>query len=99
MQKYIRVYQDIDIKEIKSHLMIYGDLSASCGNCSAMDFKMDIVNCPQCKTEFKYVAFRNIKVHWPKVQRLLEDRPHWKIVDFEDYSRILGVSKAFDFLK
>ena len=99
MHKFIRVYQDININEIKTHLMIYGDLAASCANCGEMDFKLDIVACPKCKTEFKFIAFRNIKVHWPKVARLFEDRPHWKIVDFDDYSRILGATKAFDFLK
>ena len=99
MSKFIRVYQDLDVKDIKPHLMIYGDISASCANCNAMDVKMDVVNCPKCNTEFKYIAFRNIKVHWPKVQRLVEERPHWKIIDFDDYSRVIGAAKAFDFLK
>ena len=97
--KFIRVYQNLDINNIKSHLMIYGDLSASCANCSKMDFKLDAAYCPECKTEFKYISFRNIKVHWPKVQKLFQERPHFKIIDFEDYSRGIGAAKAFDFLK
>lgn len=99
MNKFIRVYQSLDINEIKPHLMIYGDLNGSCANCQHMDVKLEMANCPACKTDFKYISFRNIKVHIPKVERLLKDRPHWKIVDFEDYSKAVGAAKAFDFLK
>ncbi len=99
MSQFIRIYQKLDVNEIKKHLMIYGDLGGSCANCQNMDVKIDMANCPSCKTDFQYISFRNIKVHMPKVQRLSEDRPHWKIVDFEDYSRAVGANKAFDFLK
>ena len=99
MSNFIRIYQSLEINDIKTHLMIYGDLSASCANCHAMDFKLEDAHCPSCKTEFKYVSFRNIKVHMPKVQKLSTERPQIKIVDFEDYSRLIGAAKALDFLR
>ena len=38
-QKFVRIYKKLDINEIKQHLLIYGDLSAQCANCQAMDLK------------------------------------------------------------
>ncbi|MDP8211969.1 MAG: hypothetical protein P9X22_01600 [Candidatus Zapsychrus exili] len=93
----IRVYKKKDANEIKPHLMTYGDLSASCANCNHIGFKLDDKACPQCKAEFKYIAFRNIRTHVPKVHKLIEERSDLEIIDFEDYKRALGDSKAKDF--
>ena len=56
-RKFIRIYKKMDINEIKGHLLIYGDLSAQCANCQAMDLKLDMKSCPKCDAEFKYIAF------------------------------------------
>ena len=45
-KKFVRVYTKIDIEDIKQHLLIYGDLSAQCANCQAMDLKLEISACP-----------------------------------------------------
>jgi len=97
--KLVRIYKKYDIKEIKEHLFIYGDLSASCANCNKMDLKLDTAHCPECQTEFTYISFRNIKPHMPKVQKLLAERPHLVIVDYDDYKRNIGALKAEEFLK
>jgi hypothetical protein len=80
-------------------LMVYGDISAACENCHTIDLKLDMTHCPQCKTEFKFISFRNIKTHLPKVQRLFDERRAVKIVDFDDYKRNIGALKAEEFLK
>lgn len=98
-EKFIRIYKKLDIKNIRDHLLIYGDLSASCSKCKALDIKLDVTACPHCQTEFKYIAFRNVKNHIPKLQKIMETRPYIVLVDFEDYSRILGVLKAEEFLR
>ncbi|MDP2654810.1 MAG: hypothetical protein Q8Q08_12390 [Candidatus Omnitrophota bacterium] len=98
-QRFIRIYKKLDIHEIKQHLLVYGDVSANCGNCQAIDLKLDAQQCPQCGTPFKYIAFRNVKHHLPKLQRLNEQRPELVFVDFEDFSRILGALKAEEFLR
>ena len=98
MDKLIRVYQKLDVQTIKSCLLIYGDLGGSCASCNKMDIKLDATHCPACGAEFKYISFRNIKVHMPKVQKLLAER-QLIIIDFEDYSRQMGAMKAHDFLK
>ncbi len=98
-QKFIKVYKKFDVKNIKEHLLIYGDLSGSCANCKAIDLKLSDLECPKCKTAFKYIAFRNIKSHLPKMQKLIEERPGLEFVDHEDFQRNLGVIKAEEFMK
>ncbi len=98
-EKFIRVYKKFDVTSIKSHLMIYGDLSAACGKCDQIDLKLEMTQCPSCQTEFQYIAFRNIKTHFPKIQKLSYERPGLIIVDFDDYKRNLGVAKAEEFLR
>jgi hypothetical protein len=96
---FLRVYQPLDVKEIKAHLLVYGDLSANCANCQAIDLKLDSLTCPSCKTDFKYIAFRNIRNHLPKLQKLHEQRPDVLLVDFEDFQRQIAAIKAQEFLR
>ena len=98
-RKFIRIYKKMDINEIKRRLLIYGDISAQCANCQAMDLNLDLVACPKCETEFKYIAFRNVRNHLPKLQKINEQRPDILFVDFEDYKRYIGELKAKEFLK
>ena len=64
-----------------------------------MDVKLDVLKCPQCGSEFKFIAFRNIKSHIQKLDRILGERPNLTIVDFEDYQRQVTANKAHEFLK
>jgi inorganic pyrophosphatase/exopolyphosphatase len=98
-EKFIRLYKKLDINELKKHLMIYGDISANCANCNAFNIKIDMTNCPECGTEFKYISFRNIGVHMPKVIKLVEEKPQMLIIDHDDFKRSLGALKAEEFLK
>jgi len=98
-QKFIRIYKKLDIYDIQKHLMIYGDLSAQCAACQVMDVKLDNACCPKCGAEFKYISFRNIRNHLPKLQKLHEQRPEVQFVDYDDYKRELGALKAKEFLK
>lgn len=98
-KKFIRVYKELDVIEIQKHLLIYGDLAGQCANCLNMDVRLDMLTCPQCKTEFRHVAFRNIKNHLPKVAKLFRERPQLTIVDCDDFKRCQGALKAEEFLK
>ena len=98
-QRFLRVYKKLDVIDIKQHLLIYGDLAANCANCQAIDIKLDALKCPQCGADFKYIAFRNIKNHLPKLQKLSDERPNLIFVDYDDFARNLGVLKAQEFLK
>ncbi|MBF0523052.1 MAG: hypothetical protein HQL24_08370 [Candidatus Omnitrophica bacterium] len=98
-EKLIRVYKKQDVTQIKPHLMIYGDLSAACGNCNCLDVKLTDTHCPSCKTEYKYISFRNVKNHIPKIYKLIEEKPQFVIVDFDDYQRAMGDLKAQSIFK
>jgi len=98
-EKYIRAYRKIDLNHLKDHLLIFGDLSGSCSKCKELDIKIDAAECPQCKTEFNYISFRNIKSHLPKIQKLNESRPDIIMVDYDDYKKMIGILNAQEFLK
>ena len=98
-QKFLRIYKKLDVLDIKQSSLIYGDLSANCANCQAIDIKLDAHQCPECGAGFKYIAFRNIKNHLPKLQKLNAERPDLLFVDYEDFAKNLGVIKAQEFFK
>lgn len=98
-EKLIRIYKKFYIDEIKAHLLIYGDLGGSCAACQKMDIKWETTHCPSCKTEFKYIGFRNPKAHMPKILKINAERPQVVIIDYEDYNHHIGAMKAQDFLK
>lgn len=91
-EKFIRVYQKLDYQSIKKKLLIVGDLSAICENCQKMDLSLQFPVCPDCKTEFKYVAFRSAKVPLNKLKKIMSERPSVKVIDFEDYKSAKGKS-------
>ena len=98
-QKFLKVFKKADIKDVQAHLLIFGDLSAHCAQCQAIDIKFNARVCPQCQTDFKYIAFRNVMHHIPKMYKISEERPDVVFVDFEDYKKNLGAIKAEEFLK
>ncbi|MCA9392651.1 MAG: hypothetical protein KC897_08130 [Candidatus Omnitrophica bacterium] len=98
-ERFIRTYTKLDLSQITPHLLIYGDLSGTCAQCQKIDVKLNDPVCPECKTEFKYIAFRNIKSHMPKLTKLLAQRPSVVIIDHDDYKREKAASQAEDFFK
>jgi len=98
-EKLLRVYKPFDVSKVKEHILVYGDLSGQCGHCQNMDVKLETVSCPNCRTDFRYIAFRNVSHHMPKIIIINATRHDLTIIDFEDYSRILGAKKAEDFFK
>ena len=97
--KFLRVYTKLDLQDVREHMLIFGDLTASCSKCNALDLKFEAPKCPGCQTDFKYISFRNVKSHMAKLPRIKESQPNLIIIDFEDYSRMLGALKAEEFWK
>ncbi len=98
-QRFLRIYKALDIQEIREHLLIGGDLFGQCAHCQTIGLKLEVHQCPQCHKEFKYIAFKNIKDHLPKLHRLFSERPEIVIVDYEDFKRLSGALRAEEFLK
>lgn len=97
--KLIRTYQKFNTADITPHLLVYGAISGNCAKCDKMDIKVDMPKCPGCDTPFHYIAFRQPKQHMPKLYKLLENNPNLTIVDYDDYKKYIGASKAEDFFK
>ena len=93
-ERFLRIYKKFHLDEVKTHLLTYGALSGTCANCKNMDLKLDMKECPQCTTVFKYIAFQNVKDHLPKMQRISHERPEIIFVDHDDFKRLEGEEKA-----
>jgi hypothetical protein len=98
-ERFLRIHKKFYIDEVKTHLMTYGALSGMCANCKNMDVKIDSLACPECKTEFKYIAFQNVKDHMPKMLRVSQERPNIIFVDYDDFKKIEGEEKAKDIFR
>jgi len=97
-QSLIRVWQELDSEQIKKHLLLAGELTANCENCQQLgiDFYKE-KQCPQCRTEFRYIGFRKKKSKAEElsaIRRLREKRQDLIIIDCEDIKRAFGKSKA-----
>ncbi len=97
-KKYFRVYTRLDVQEVRAHLLIYGDLAGQCAACRRMDIPLEAGACPECRTEFRYLAFRRVRQHLPKLVRILEERPELVVVDYDDFRRNTGLLKAEELL-
>ena len=93
-QKFIRVYQPLDIQEVKRHLLIAGDLSGCCSACQALDIPFEAERCPSCHTAFHYLSFRRPDTQRAKIAKIARRRPSLRIIDFQDYEREAGSLKA-----
>lgn len=98
-ERFLRIYKKMDFNFVKSHLLLYGALSGSCASCKTIDVKLDARQCPQCKAEFHYIAFQNVKDHMPKMLRFGDERPDVVFVDYDDFKKMEGALKAENFLK
>ena len=98
-KKFIRIYKKLDFQDVREHTLIYGDLSASCSKCHALDIKFTAPICPECRTDFKYIAFRNVKHHLPKMEKIAEENTYVSLIDFDDYKRGLAETKSEEFWK
>lgn len=59
---YLRVWTEIDINEIKDHIVMVDDKYGHCPSCKKIGIELkDLKNCPACEREFKYVTSKDAK--------------------------------------
>ena len=93
MNELIRVWKEVDIKDIKSHLLIVGLTSADCSNCRELGIDYSIAtSCKKCGADFRYIASRG-----KEIRRIKEKRPDLIFIDLEDYKKVAGSIKAKEF--
>jgi hypothetical protein len=90
MGDFVRIWKEIDIKDISDHLLVVGDVSGDCSKCRTLGIDYAKVSaCPKCGTDFKYIASRS-----KEVGKIIRRRPDLIFIDFEDYKKITGRLKA-----
>ena len=102
MPDYLRVWEERDLSEIGSHLLIMGDTLGDCATCRCLGIDFSKKNCPQCKTEFRYVTSRRIETHSGEafriVRRARQARPDLLFIDYSDFKRLSDLAKGKSFL-
>ena len=100
-QEYLRVFKPFDVEEVKKHLLILGDLKGDCASCRALGINPDQGVCPECRTDFKYVTSRRLESHagerFQFAKKMQERRPDLIVIDYSDYTKVMGKKKARDF--
>ncbi len=94
----LRIWTEVDIKEIQDHIVIVDDMFGYCPGCREMGMKIDTLkNCPKCSREFRYVTSRETKGGargMEIVLRIKRKMPELTFVDYDDYERLTGKKKA-----
>jgi len=93
MQKFIRVWKELDLKDVEKYLIVMGELSSECFNCHKLGIPLRAKTCPECGIVFKYMGFRR-KLQPSYFNKVKEENPDIIFIDFEDFKRSLGKRDA-----
>lgn len=94
---HIRIWSEVDIGDIESHIVFVDDKFGFCPGCKELGIKIEgLRKCPKCGRKFTYVTARESK--GPKglemIARIIKKLPHLTFVDYDDYERATGKKKA-----
>lgn len=92
----IRIWHELDIKEIDDHIIIVDDLHGFCPACKTTGIKFgEMDKCPGCKREFKYAATRESGSAGAKIiTKIIKNSPQLTIVEYSDYKHHTDKNKA-----
>ncbi len=88
IESYIRIWKQVDLKEITKHLMIIDDIYGMCANCKEIGLNfVKNTKCPKCGTNFLYLTTKNYK-EIPKILKRiqLENLPY-TLLEKEDWEK------------
>jgi protein-arginine kinase activator protein McsA len=93
---YMRIWQEVDIKEIQESIIIVDDMLGFCPKCKQIGINLkELSACPSCNTEFKFVTSKEAKSGKNDiVMRIRKKLPDLTFVDYDDYERLTGKKKA-----
>ncbi len=97
MSKYIRVWKELDLKDVEKHLIVMGELSSECFNCHKLGIPLRAKTCPECGVTFKYMGFRR-KLQPSYLIKAKEELPDIIFIDFDDFKKTIGKRDARDIL-
>ncbi len=93
MRTFIRVWETLNIEEIKRNLFVIGELSGECFYCHNMGIPVDSKICPYCGAEFKFIAFRR-KTNHSTINRFKLKHPEAIFIEFDDFKKNIERDKA-----
>ncbi len=93
---YIRIWTEVDIKDIQEHIIMVDDKFGHCHKCKKIGIELkDLKQCPSCGREIKYVSSTEArKGKADIVIRIRKKLPHLTFVDYDDYERLTSKKKA-----
>lgn len=99
---YMRIWQAVDIQNIKKQLLMVGDITADCANCRELGIRYAEVRiCPKCGEEFKFITARSavgsLRSMGSTVKRIKGRRPDLTFIDYDDYKSLTGKQSAREF--
>ena len=92
-KKFIRVFKEFDVEDISKHLLIFGDVQATCNNCSKLGVDISIRTCPECKTEFRFATFSSSKDKGSQIVKIRK-ASDLIFIDYDDFKYLMGEIKA-----
>jgi uncharacterized protein with PIN domain len=94
--EYMRVWTEVDIDEVKEHIVMVDDKFGHCPNCKKIGIPLkDLHQCPDCSREFKYVTSKDARSGKSEiVMRTRKKLPHLTFVDYDDYEHVTGKKNA-----
>lgn len=94
--EHIRVWKEIDIEDVKNHIIMVEDKFGHCPGCKQIGIELkDLKKCPGCGRSFKFVTSKDARGGKVDiVARTRKKLPDLVFVDYEDYERVTGKKKA-----
>ncbi|MCF7871389.1 MAG: hypothetical protein K9L95_05855 [Candidatus Omnitrophica bacterium] len=96
--RFLRIWQELDLEDIKKHLLVIGELSAECFNCHELGIDSTSRSCPSCGTVFKYIGFRR-RLRPADFKSFKQERAGVKLIDFFDFKKAISKENARDIFK
>ncbi|WCL49742.1 hypothetical protein [Leptospira sp. GIMC2001] len=100
--KFIRVWKQLKVDDIKKNILYVDDLYATCGNCKRLGLNyLKDKSCPDCKTEFIYLASnsKNPSEIGKMLSRLDKEGIDLIMIDREDFERSSASDAARNLFK
>ncbi|TGN17056.1 hypothetical protein [Leptospira idonii] len=100
--KFVRVWKQLQVDEVKKQLLYIDDLYGTCGNCKKLGLNyLKDKKCPDCGNVFKYLA---TKVNQPSeigkiLSRIQKEGLDLVLIEREDFEKSSAQDAARDLFK
>jgi hypothetical protein len=93
MENFLRIWREVDLKNIANNLFVIGELSGECFLCHNLGIKIGEKKCPHCGAFFNYIGFRR-PINQSTLKRMKDKYPNATIIDFNDFKKITSKKQA-----